>query len=185
MNALPRNFLDWGERGPLGQPTKSGRRPTSQKTIGSLLGAIMICDSGAAYSVMDPDIFDRLGYDELRLKGLRVIAKCHQSVKTMSIAALKEACKGKSLFTPKQCQKIMLRQLQTLKARFLRTTDETSGSAAFRDDISILLLNLHDLLAAGIGHAHEVVFQKWQPKKFNVYTLVEKVVDSQNELAGC
>ena len=153
-----------------------------------MFDAIMaVVDSGAAFSVIDPDIFHDLSpsFDELRVKGLRVIDKCQQKVKTMSIAALKKACKGKSLCTPKQCQKIMLKQLQTLKVRFLRTTDEASGGIAFREDIAILLLNLHDLLAAGIGNAHDVAFQKWQPNKFNVHTLVEKVVDSQNDLADC
>ena len=141
-------------------------------------------DPDVAVTMVDPSIFHDLGFDELRLKGLCEIDKCRNAVQTMSAADLQEVCNGKSLFTPKQCRKIMLQQLRTLKARFRRTTNAASGGIAFREDVAILLLNLHDLLNAGIGQAHDVVYQKWQPHKFNVYKLVEDVVELRCALMG-
>ena len=132
-------------------------------------------------SNFETSVFNTLGFDELRLKGSRIVSAFEYDIRTMKSAALNEACRGKSIHTPKQCQRMMLKQLRTLNARLNRTNNEAADGTAFCEDISILLLNLHDLIAAGVGNSHDVVFQKWQPHQFNVYQLVERIIDLKDE----
>ena len=79
----------------------------------------------------------------------------------MPFAALKKACCGKTIESPKSCKKVYLRQLVKLCKRFAATSSALNGGEHFLEDIQRLVLNMQDLLNAGVGNAHDVQFQKW------------------------
>ena len=99
--------------------------------------------------------------DFVRIECILILAEHIQWVNNMNLPVLQKACLGKTIHTPKSCKKIYLKQLIKLCKRFAATSNALEGGEHFLEDIQRLVLNMQDLLAAGIGKAHDVKFQKW------------------------
>ena len=101
--------------------------------------------------------------DAQKIGGLCVLHKNFDHVMGMTSAELDAACKPFTVETPTSCRNLFIRQIKCLESRFHNTTSWNDDGEFFCEDINQLMLDLSNLLKAGIANAHCVSFQKWEP----------------------
>ena len=112
----------------------------------------------------DPDAVDLLvivdPHEQLRYKALSLLEVAIEEVAHVNVKGVKcNVCDG----TPNQHKQQLLRLLRRLRTRFHRTTSSEGGDH-FREDIEQLLLDLQQVLQAGIANCFHVEYIKWDAK---------------------
>ena len=107
-------------------------------------------------------------HDQFRHKALHLLDICIHTVNATNVKCIKctNPCDG----TPKQHKQQLLRMLKRLHIRFKKTTS-SEGGACFREDIEQLLLDLQQVLNAGMLNCFHVQYIKWDSAKGVTQTL--------------
>ena len=108
----------------------------------------------------DPDtVMEFLQYECLKQEVLSCIEDAMNLAANASLAELKSMCHGRTIDTPKCCQKTFVRLLKRLKKRVEMTTNEVHGRKEFQKDMHHLKLVAMKIVKAGIAGASSVEFK--------------------------
>ena len=112
----------------------------------------------------DPDGIATLSidlHDQFKYKALGLIEDAIRATSKVNVKGVKiNSCDG----TPRQHKEELLRMLKRLRIRFQRTASSERGKC-FREDIEQLLLDLQQVLYAGMANCFHVKYIKWDATK--------------------